>query len=125
MAKRRLATVGDLHVREPCAASWEEMPGDDRTRHCATCDRDVHDLSARSGAEADALLARSLGKKLCVRVAVVALVIAPGCSANVTTPSSDDAGAITAAPAPSASALAPTHTMGCVCVAGDPLCSCL
>ena len=32
------------------------MPGDNRVRHCATCDHDVHDLSAMRPEEAEALL---------------------------------------------------------------------
>ncbi len=42
------------------------MTGDDRVRHCATCDRDVHNLSAMAREEAEALLRERTGP-LCVR----------------------------------------------------------
>lgn len=51
-----------------CTESWEAMPGDDRTRHCAKCDRDVIDLSA--GTELAARLRLATARRApCVRYA--------------------------------------------------------
>jgi hypothetical protein len=43
------------------------MEGDDKTRHCASCRLNVHNLSAMTGADAEALVSRTLGegKRLC------------------------------------------------------------
>ncbi len=45
-----------------CPRAWDELEGDARERDCAHCDRVVHDLSARTRAEAQDLLARSQGR---------------------------------------------------------------
>ena len=55
-----------LDVREPCTEDWSRMHGDERTRFCATCENDVHDLSQMTREEAEALLSRAEGK-VCVR----------------------------------------------------------
>lgn len=56
-----------LRIASPCHERWEAMRGDDRVRHCDRCDKDVHDLSAMSAAEADALLAAA-GARPCLRL---------------------------------------------------------
>jgi hypothetical protein len=56
-----------LSIADPCAASWDQMEGTDRDRRCARCDRQVHDLSARSEIEASALLLVLGSGGLCVR----------------------------------------------------------
>ena len=74
--------------------SFEAMPGDDRTRFCPACDKNVHDLSARTEPEARAFLAAARGSRLCVRyakdasgsirfrvLAVAAAVSLSGCAA--------------------------------------------
>lgn len=49
-----------------CPRRYEDMtPTSDASRHCAQCDRPVHDLSARTREEAARLLAS--GDDLCVR----------------------------------------------------------
>lgn len=60
-----------LRIAEPCHADWQAMTGDERTRHCAECDLMVADLTQRTSAEAEALLAtRTPGGRLCVRYQV-------------------------------------------------------
>jgi hypothetical protein len=62
--------LADLKVLAPCQERWEEMPGDDRARHCARCQERVVDLAALEEREAEALLARRApGEGLCVRLA--------------------------------------------------------
>ncbi|MGC4031731.1 MAG: hypothetical protein QM754_08355 [Tepidisphaeraceae bacterium] len=55
-----------LHIADPCHADWNTMAGDDQTRFCESCQKQVHDLSARSRADGEALLAASEGR-LCVQ----------------------------------------------------------
>ncbi len=51
-------------IRTPCPARWDDMRGDDTHRHCDTCDKTVHNLSAMTEAEARAVVAP---KGVCVR----------------------------------------------------------
>ncbi len=60
-----------LHLVEipvPCTASWEEMKGDVRVRHCEGCNKKVFNLSAMPAAEGVALIAENLNGELCVRM---------------------------------------------------------
>jgi len=56
----------EIKVARPCRADWSAMQGDDTTRHCRTCDKNVYNLSSLSRAEAEGLIAEKEGK-LCVR----------------------------------------------------------
>ena len=56
-----------LAIETPCTQPWEDMRGDDRVRHCNACRLDVHDLSALTRTEADALLAQTTGR-ICARI---------------------------------------------------------
>ena len=47
---RALPVVSTL-IAAPCEVPWDTMTGDHRTRHCAACKRDVHNLSAMTSAE--------------------------------------------------------------------------
>lgn len=53
-----------LHIEEPCHQDWAQMRGDERRRFCEQCDKHVHNLSAMTKAQAQALLARD--PELCV-----------------------------------------------------------
>jgi hypothetical protein len=64
--QRHASLLDGLDVAEPCKASWDEMKGDERRRHCALCKLDVHDLSAYTRAEAEALV-RSASGRFCAR----------------------------------------------------------
>ena len=55
----------DLHIATPCHESWDAMDGAHATRFCGQCDKHVHDLSAMTQREADALLHSN--QRLCVR----------------------------------------------------------
>lgn len=58
----------ELPIKSLCHESWEMMRGESAVRHCAACARDVHDLSAMTRREVQALLSqRSVGQRLCVR----------------------------------------------------------
>ncbi len=55
-----------VSIASPCSESWDAMVGDERTRHCSRCDRDVFNLGALRADEIEALLAEH-GVKRCVR----------------------------------------------------------
>ncbi len=59
----------DLPIEDPCPAPWDEMTGDERRRHCAACQKDVHDVSALTKQEAQAFLKAHNDKEICVRYA--------------------------------------------------------
>jgi len=59
------AALRNLRILTPCQADWNEMTGDDREKFCAQCQKNVHDVSAMTRAEASALLAA--GNPICVR----------------------------------------------------------
>jgi hypothetical protein len=64
MKRTRLET---LRVVSPCLEGWERMTGDDRTRHCQGCEKNVFDVSQLSRDEAERLLERTNGD-VCVRL---------------------------------------------------------
>ena len=43
-------------IPNPCSMDWDQMRGDNRTRHCETCGKHVHDLTAMKPSEAATLL---------------------------------------------------------------------
>jgi hypothetical protein len=62
-----LDLINGVRIASPCPASWEQMAGDDRVRHCSLCHQSVYDLSSMTGAE----VARFLGahdEDVCVRL---------------------------------------------------------
>ena len=56
-----------IQIASPCAASWDAMPGDDRTRFCPQCSQHVYNLAGMSRREAEGLLRQTEGR-LCVRL---------------------------------------------------------
>lgn len=61
--------IRPLPIARPCSAAFGAMRGDDQTRFCDSCGKDVHDLSSRTEAEARALLTKAQGTRICVRYA--------------------------------------------------------
>jgi hypothetical protein len=58
----------ELPIGRPCEESWDDMRGDAKQRHCASCDKEVYDLSAMTQKKAqDVLARRAAGQRLCVR----------------------------------------------------------
>ena len=45
-------------IPNPCGRKWEDLVGDDRSRFCGVCERDVHAVAAYSEAEWAALMAQ-------------------------------------------------------------------
>ncbi|HMM78918.1 MAG TPA: carboxypeptidase-like regulatory domain-containing protein [Pyrinomonadaceae bacterium] len=57
-----------ISVAKPCSASWDEMTGDERSRLCAGCERQVYNISALTPMETRDLIASHEGKRLCIRL---------------------------------------------------------
>ncbi|MEQ9321921.1 MAG: hypothetical protein RIF41_22320 [Polyangiaceae bacterium] len=68
--RRSLPLLNDVRVASPCSESWDEMIGDERTRFCLKCDKNVYDVSAMTRDEAEALIAEAEGGHagLCLRI---------------------------------------------------------
>src|SRR4051812_47106727 len=49
-------TLETLEIAHPCQAPWDEMAGNDQVRFCPQCQLHVHNLSAMTRAEAEAVL---------------------------------------------------------------------
>jgi hypothetical protein len=65
----RLPTLEQIRIATPCHARWDEMTGDEKSRHCASCNLRVYNLSAMTRAEADGLVAsKREGGRICVRL---------------------------------------------------------
>jgi len=56
-----------VDVAAPCPASWDEMTGDDRTRFCDLCRKNVYNLSDMSRREAEALVRVAGEQRTCIR----------------------------------------------------------
>lgn len=55
-----------LPIAEPCHENWDAMEPRERGRFCASCKKDVHDLSAMTEDEAREFLRERAGTRLCV-----------------------------------------------------------
>ncbi|MFL5347248.1 MAG: hypothetical protein ACJ8AT_20890 [Hyalangium sp.] len=56
-----------LQIASPCYERWDNMKGDERTRHCASCKLNVYNVREMSTAEVESLVQRTNGR-LCVRL---------------------------------------------------------
>ena len=59
--------AGNLRIASPCNESWERMVGDERVRHCDSCQRNVYNLSEMTRKEVEELVLRTEGK-MCTRM---------------------------------------------------------
>jgi len=59
--------LDNIAVAAPCQANWDEMDGDERTRHCQLCKLNVFNLSGMTRPEAEKLVQEREGGRLCVR----------------------------------------------------------
>jgi hypothetical protein len=65
---RAQGPLEDLHIASPCDQAWEQMVGDDRVRHCASCDKDVFNVAAMTRVEALQLITDQSGEVPCLRL---------------------------------------------------------
>lgn len=54
-----------IEVKSPCHARWDEMDGDQRSRHCQLCEKSVHNFSELQSKSVSELVAT--GEKVCIR----------------------------------------------------------
>ncbi|MGE3107936.1 MAG: hypothetical protein AB7G11_10590 [Phycisphaerales bacterium] len=59
--------LDQIRVASPCTEPWDGMTGDEKSRRCARCNLNVHNLTAMTRAEAEAFLARAGEGRVCVR----------------------------------------------------------
>ena len=59
--RRRLPVLPNIRMANPCPADWNAMRGDDRVRACATCSKNVYNLSAMTRADAESLIVSKHG----------------------------------------------------------------
>lgn len=64
--KRFTNPLDNMRIASPCAANWDEMPGDERRRFCRACSLNVYNLSGMTRDEAENLLLAS-ENRVCVR----------------------------------------------------------
>src|SRR3954469_23063416 len=59
-------SLDDISVASPCPASWADMVGSDSVRFCASCQKNVYNLSGMKRDEAESLVRASEGR-VCIR----------------------------------------------------------
>src|SRR5688500_3609243 len=59
--KAKLPVLENIRVATPCRADWKLMTGDERTRHCGDCKKNVYNLSNMTRDEAEALILEKEG----------------------------------------------------------------
>lgn len=57
-----LDVFSNIRVASPCPARWEDMKGDDKTRHCEQCNLNVHNFEAMTSDEVVALVQNAQGR---------------------------------------------------------------
>ncbi|MEK7358227.1 MAG: hypothetical protein AAB250_17405 [Bdellovibrionota bacterium] len=67
--KARQFDLDKVRIASPCTMSWNEMKGDDRTRHCGACKLNVYNVAGLTKVEALELLTKSAaGERVCMRL---------------------------------------------------------
>jgi hypothetical protein len=69
--KRALPLLERLRITRPCPASWDQMEGDDVSRFCGICNKNVYNFESLSRDEVQALLSSG---RICGRVRRSAVV---------------------------------------------------
>jgi hypothetical protein len=58
-----------VRIASPCKADWNEMSGDERSRHCRECKLNVYNVAGLTKKEAEALLEKAAaGQRVCLRL---------------------------------------------------------
>ena len=68
MDHSKLELLRQVRIEEPCDADWDDMTGDERSRHCAQCNLSVNNVAEMSAIEAEELFAK--GGHVCARLTV-------------------------------------------------------
>jgi hypothetical protein len=51
-----IKSLEQIKIATPCEANWDEMMGDERSRHCLSCKKNVYDISELKAEDAVALI---------------------------------------------------------------------
>ena len=62
-----LSILDRIEIASPCPASWDDMEGDDRSRFCGQCRKNVYNIAAMTRSQAEALIAATEGSA-CLRL---------------------------------------------------------
>ena len=65
--KNQKFDINKLRVASPCSVGWESMTGDERVRHCNSCELNIYNIAEMTKAEAEDLIANREGR-LCIRL---------------------------------------------------------
>ena len=65
--RQPLPILQQARIASPCGVSWASMRGDDRTRYCNVCEKNVFNLVGMSDEEVTSLIQEKEGS-LCVRL---------------------------------------------------------
>jgi len=60
--------LDDIQIAKPCDQSWDDMEGDDRSRHCRACKLDVLNIAGMGREEAADLIESRFEEGACVRL---------------------------------------------------------
>ncbi len=64
MARKSLPIIS---IKTPCPAAWDKMPGDEKKRHCAQCEKSVFSLKELTPFQIAILYFKKRGR-LCIRL---------------------------------------------------------
>jgi hypothetical protein len=67
VAPTRLPLLDRVSIATPCPADWDSMTGDDRTRFCSLCQKDVYNIASMTAEEAEGFLRAAAGEA-CIRL---------------------------------------------------------
>lgn len=62
-----MSLLDDVMIAAPCNLAWDDMPGNDRVRHCRDCNKNVYNISAMTKNDAEQFL-RQNGTSECLRI---------------------------------------------------------
>lgn len=62
---KRFPHLENIQIAKPCPASWEEMKGDDASRYCKICAKNVYALEEMTAEEAEKVVSQ---KSVCMRI---------------------------------------------------------
>ena len=53
--------IEEITIKSPCYEPWQNMQGDERTRHCSSCDKSVYNLAQMTPSEITQLIEATEG----------------------------------------------------------------
>lgn len=64
---RRITRLDQIEISKPCPVDWSRMVGDEKSRHCAQCNKRVFNLTKMTRRQAEVIVEAS-GGRLCARI---------------------------------------------------------